>query len=75
MKTRDKDQPLPIKNDYPVIQDLVVGDIVERKKLGLERYGTYLQPFNGRDFLLDAYQEALDLAIYIRGIMYERDKK
>lgn len=25
-----------------------------------------LQPFNGRDALVDAYQEAVDLAVYLR---------
>lgn len=54
-------QPPPVPNDQPVIQDLVLKDIAERKRLGIERYGAPLQPFNGRDALLDAYQEALDL--------------
>lgn len=72
-KTRDGDQPLPIKNDHPYTQDLVIRDIEERKALGLKRYGTLLQPHNGRDFLLDAYQEALDLCVYLRGVMFERD--
>lgn len=29
--------------------------------------------FNGRDALLDAYQEALDLVVYLRQVIYERD--
>jgi hypothetical protein len=75
MKTRDGDQPLPIKNDYPIIQDLVITDIEARKAIGLARYGTLLQPFNGRDMLRDAYEEAMDLVIYLRGALYERDSK
>lgn len=55
------------------MQDLVMKDIEDRKALGLKRYGTLLQPHNGRDFLLDAYQEALDLCVYLRGVMFERD--
>ena len=66
------DQPLPIKSDSPCIQDLVVKDIQERKAVGIERYGTTLQAHNGRDALLDAYQEALDLCCYLRQALYEQ---
>ena len=50
-------------------------DMAQRLKLGIERYGTGLQADNGRDMLLDAYEEALDLCVYLRGIMYERDNQ
>lgn len=39
-------------------------DMAERDRLGRERYGTPFQPFNGRRAAVDAYQEALDLAVY-----------
>jgi hypothetical protein len=68
-------QPTPVKNDLPAVKDLVVTDISERAEFGLKKYGTYLQPNNGRDFLIDAYQEALDLVHYLRGLIYERDGK
>ena len=32
-----------------------------------------VQPFNGRDALVDAFQEALDLCVYLRQAIYERD--
>jgi hypothetical protein len=67
------DQPDPIKNDRRCIQDLVIADIEARKAVGLERYGTLLQPFNGRDALMDAYAEALDLCQYLRQAIEERD--
>ncbi len=75
MKERDGDQPLPVRSDSPFMQDLVQADIEARKSVGLARYGTLLQAHNGRDFLRDAYEEALDLCIYLRGVMYERDGK
>lgn len=68
------DQPLPVKNDSPCIQDMVIRDIESRKTLGLQRYGTLLQPFNGRDALRDAYEEALDLAQYLRQAIEERNQ-
>jgi hypothetical protein len=72
-KTREGDQPLPTKNDGPAMQDLVIADIEARKAVGLARYGTLLQAHNGRDFLRDAYEESMDLTLYLRGLIYERD--
>lgn len=65
------EQQRPTINAGPCIQDLVVTDIQARKAVGLERYGTILQPNNGRDALLDAYQEALDLAVYLKQALVE----
>lgn len=67
------EQPPPIPNDRESIQSLVRTDLVEREKVGISRYGTSLQPFNGRDAFRDAYEEALDLACYMRQIIEERD--
>lgn len=67
------EQRAPVPNDRPAIQDLVRVDILERKALGIARYGTPLQGFNGRDALRDAYEEALDLSQYLRQLLYERD--
>lgn len=36
----------------------------ERHELGRAKYGVALQTFNGRDPIIDAYQEALDLVVY-----------
>jgi len=63
------DQQLPVVNDRPFVQDLVIADIEERKQHGIRKYGTALQSGNGRNMLLDAYEEALDLAIYLRGLL------
>jgi len=67
-----KDQPPPAKTSGRSIWDLVVEDMHERDAVGLRRYGTHLQAFNGRDALADAYQEALDLAAYLRQAIEER---
>lgn len=69
-------QPLPQRReDAPDITDLVCADLVERNAVGIEKYGTPLQPNNGRDALLDAYQEALDLVKYLRQALYERHNR
>lgn len=54
------------------IQARVRADLEERERLGIERYGTPLLPHNGRDALRDAYEEALDLACYLRQALEER---
>lgn len=65
-------QPQPSKNANVPIWDLVIADMRERDAVGRERYGTPLQAHNGRDALVDAYQEALDLVVYLRQCIEER---
>lgn len=72
---REGDQQLPKPNNKPAIQDLVMQDMLARKLLGQQRYGTPLQPHNGRDMMQDLYEELLDACNYIRGAIYERDGK
>lgn len=66
-------QPRAIPNEGPFVWDLVLADMRQRDQLGERKHGTRLQPHNGRDVLMDAYQEALDLAVYLRQALYERD--
>jgi len=68
-----REQPAPKSNDLPAVWDLVVADMVRRDALGEKRYGVRLQPHNGRDALRDAFEEALDLCVYLRQALYERD--
>lgn len=49
-------------------------DLMERRALGLRRYGSLLQPGNGRDPLRDAYEEVLDLVAYFRQLIMARDE-
>lgn len=50
----------------------LISDITERRELGIARYGTALQPNNGRDALRDAYEEAIDLCMYLKQLIVER---
>lgn len=68
-------QPDPIPNDRPHSWQLVMRDMMERDSFGLRKYNVHLQPHNGRDTLQDAYQEALDLCVYLRTALFERDGK
>ena len=73
MTIATREQPHPRHNDLPAVWDLVLADMTARDRLGSARYGTRLQPHNGRDALADAYAEALDLVVYLRQAIYERD--
>ena len=66
-------QPPPKSTDEPAAWDLVMADMRARDNFGFRKYGTRLQANNGRDSLTDAYQEALDLAVYLRNEIYKRD--
>ena len=56
----------------PTMHELVAADLAQRAAIGLAEYGTPLLPNNGRDALWDAYEEALDLACYLRQAVEER---
>lgn len=55
------------------VQQMVREDLEARESLGVERYGTALFPNNGRSALRDAYEEALDLACYLRQALCEQE--
>jgi len=73
--TPNTPEPDPVKNNHPAVWDLVLKDMAERDAIGEQKYGTRLQPHNGRDALVDLYQELLDAVVYIRQTIYERDNK
>lgn len=57
------------------VAPLVHADIDKRIVKGTVQYGEPLTTHNGRDALMDAYEEALDLALYLRQAIAERDGK
>lgn len=67
-----KKQPAPKANDSRPIWEMVIEDMKQRDLEGRKRYGVPLQAGNGRDALQDAYEEALDLAVYLRQAIEER---
>jgi hypothetical protein len=48
------------------LRQVLAADMRDRDAAGREKYGLPLQVENGRDAGVDAYQEALDLAVYAR---------
>lgn len=74
MSEASENQPPPVKGKLSILE-LVQNDISERSDMGKKKYGTRLFSHNGRDALWDAYQEALDLVMYLRQAIAERTKE
>lgn len=65
-------QPDPKPGKLNVL-DFVLQDIQSRSDMGKAKYGTRLLTHNGREALWDAYQEALDMVMYLRQALLEQD--
>jgi hypothetical protein len=75
MSAADRPEPPPVpRSGAPYIVDQVIADLAARAAMGERKYGVRLQAHNGRDALMDAYQEALDLCCYLRQAIKERDR-
>ena len=61
-------------NPASPILGMVLADLTNRALEGKEKYGVALKAGNGRNALWDAYQEALDLAMYLRQAIEEQAK-
>lgn len=80
-----KEQPAPRPNNaksaHSSYRDYIKGtrleplktDLWSRQQMGIATYGTPLQPHNGRDQLVDAYQELLDAVVYLECAIREKD--
>lgn len=69
---RPHDQRLPEPNQRPVMHDVLTDLVQKRLAIGVERYGTGLQPLNGRDAYRDLVEELVDAAVYTLQIQHER---
>ena len=67
-------QPPPGAGREDVL-DALLQDYKTRAAFGEAKYGTRLKTFNGRRALVDALQEAMDLAIYLKQVLMEEDAR
>lgn len=58
-----------------IVLKFVMEDLKKRALMGKRKYHRYLETFNGRNALIDAYQEVLDLAMYLKQQLLEMEKK
>jgi hypothetical protein len=57
------------------IWNLVISDMKHRDDMGTAKYGNPLTLHDGRRTLQDAYEEALDMAVYLKKAILEEDEK
>ncbi len=70
LSVSEQQPPRPAMGDVWL---LVLKDMEERRLHGIEKYGVPVQPYNGRDPLIDLYQELLDACVYCRQAIEERN--
>lgn len=66
-------EPKPIQNDRKPSWETVIERMKARDQFGRTKYGTPLQPFNGRNSLNDASEELLDLIVYLQNFQTEME--
>ena len=71
-KQREGDQILPVGGET-CIQDVVIDQMIESKRVGTERYGSPLMSFNSRRSIQDAQEEARDLMVYLTQVTVEAE--
>lgn len=64
----------PPTSGRSVVLLYVLDALEQRAKAGYEKYGTPLMTFNGRDALQDAFEEALDLCMYLAQALLEKNE-
>jgi hypothetical protein len=69
----DETQPLPTPGEGDIMLALETR-VRQRREKGIAMYGRSLQAFNGRRALVDALEEAVDLAAYLEQELHERAK-
>jgi hypothetical protein len=65
-------EPPPADGEGDPIWELVIADMRARDEFGRQKYGKPLRAHDGRSSLVDAYQEVLDLAVYLRKAIEEQ---
>jgi hypothetical protein len=68
-------EPNPVKTvNSEVVRNGVMDDINKRLEEAEKQHGCPLMTFNGRDALMDAYQEAIDTVMYLKQAIMERER-
>ncbi len=53
----------------------VVKDMLDRNEFGANKYNKYLDQNTNEDMIQHAYEEALDLAVYLKTLILQRQGK
>ena len=63
------------REDQKAVIVKVLDDLLNRAKAGKSKHGSILRSHDGSDGLLNAYIQALDMVIYLRKEIMERESK
>ena len=66
-----RDQQLPTPGELNV-QEVLSKAVLERMQYGIDKYGSPLETFNGRDPIRDVWEELVDALTYMTQIRLER---
>lgn len=66
-------EPVP-KGGKRIVYIELIKDIKSRAEFGKKKYGQHLTTHDGRNTLLDAYQEAIDLCFYLKQLLMEKEE-
>lgn len=64
-------QPMPKAVEGAIMHEVVIKALEDRLAVGIKRYGQPLRAFNGRDAAQDAFEEVLDLSVYLAQVRQE----
>lgn len=69
-----QEQAQPVDHGTEGMHDKLILEIGHRRDVGLARYNSTLQAFNGRDALRDILEELIDGSVYVLQAMTEREQ-
>lgn len=58
-----------------IVWNEVIKDMKTRNETGQQKYGVYLKTNTGENMLQHAYEEALDLAVYLKTRMIQEQER
>jgi len=68
-------EPAPTKNNNIPVYVKLITLIADRAEMGKQKHGTHLQANNGRNAMMDALQESIDLNQYLMQKLLETEAK
>lgn len=67
----EKNKNMPVAPGQEPLRDLMTREMEARREIGLDRYKHPVQTGNGRNFVIDLFQELMDALVYFEGWIAE----
>lgn len=66
-----EEEPMPVDHGRESMHDKLIAEVGKRRDVGMARYNSTLQAFNGRNALRDVLDELVDASVYVMQLMAE----